>query len=448
MRHMKQSRVVAWAVGAAIVIGVGGCNDILSVQNPQAFTDEAANSPVLLPAVAAGAEGDMQVSISSLATMTGMLSDEFWHTGTWSDWLDVSKGLIRKNWPFNGAFTAPENSLLRARGTAESASRRFESVMKDSAHTSPLFITSEMARAWADLELAMSVCEIPPTAGAATVSDTALFKQAADTLGALLKLISSAHFATAAERQARTNQALAGLARANLMLGNYDAALSYAQQVPAGFRYDAVYSNNSAFQNNQMANQGNANYNRSFSIRYDVWKSMIDTVAFTLIDPYSGKADARVQLGHDNNNVRGYARGSDGVTPFFSINKYSSYASPIALTKSEEMNLIVAEVKWRKNDNQGAVDAMNVNRRLPGVTLADLTVPTTGNVSTQIRDMILQERFAVMFGEGSRMQDLYRFGLVAQRLGAGRATKLPLSRTEALTNPNIGDGKEKCPAIS
>ena len=64
------------------------------------------------------------------------------------------------------------------------------------------------------------------------------------------------------------------------------------------------------------------------------------------------------------------------------------------------------------------------------------------------RVYFLQERFAVLFGEGMRTQDLYRFNLVAARLGAGRATKLPLTRTEQLSNPNIGEGKETCPAIS
>jgi hypothetical protein len=448
MRLTTKRGAMACVAAAGLVMLAAGCKDLLSVQNPQAFTDAAASGANLLPAVAAGAEGDMQVSMSTLATMTGMLSDEFWHTGTWSDWLDVSKGAIRANWPFNGAFTGPQNSLLRARGTAESASRRFETVMGDTAHTSPLFITSEMARAWADLELAMAVCQAPSTAGAAPVSDTVLFKQAADTFTALIPRIQAAHFAKDADRQARLNQARAGLARANLMIGNYDAAMANALLVPAGFEYDAVFSNNSAFQNNQMANQGNSNYNRSFSIRADAWKGLIDTVNFALIDSYSGKPDPRVQLGHDNNNVRGYARGSDGVTPFYSINKYSSYASPIPLTKSAEMNLIVAEVKWRKGDYAGALNALNVNRGAAGVDLPNLVVPTTGNVSTQVRDMLLQERFAVLFGEGSRMQDLYRFGLVTQRLGPGRATKLPLSRTEQLTNPNIGEGKETCPAIS
>src|SRR5690348_8894559 len=252
MRHIKSSQAVRYACAGAMLLIAIGCHDLLTVQNPQAFTNEAANSATLLPAVAAGAEGAMQVSVGYLATMSGMLSDELWHTGTWSDWLDVSKGLIRKNWPFDGAFSYPENQMLQARGAAESASRRFENVLKDTAHVSPLFITSEMARAWADMELAMAVCQIPSTSGAAPVSDTAIFKQAADTFTYLLPLIQAAHYVKDADRQARLNQARAGLARADLMLGNYDAAMANALLVPPDFRYDAIYSNNSDFQNNQM----------------------------------------------------------------------------------------------------------------------------------------------------------------------------------------------------
>lgn len=444
MRHIT-NRVVRWAGALAVLAAVGGCKDLLTVQNPQVFTNDAANSDILLPAVAAGAEGDMQVSVDNMAIMSGMLSDEFWHTGTWSDWLDVSKGLIRKNPPFNGAFSDPQNAMLRARGTAESAVARFRKVLGDTVKTSPLFVTASMARAWADLQLAMAVCEIPPTAGAATVSDTAIFKQAADSFAAMIPIIQAAHFAKASDREARLNQAYSGLARANLMIGNYPLALQYAQLVPAGFQYDAIYSNNSAFQNNQMANQGNANYNRSFSIR-DIWWTYIDTIAGQMRDPYSGQLDPRIPLGHDNNNARGYDRGSDGVTKFFSNNKYSTYASPIPLTKYAEMNLIIAEVRWRQGNFVGAMQAMNINRTAVG--LPPMLLPVTGDVSTQIRDLLLQERFAVLFGEGSRLNDLYRFGLITQRLGPNRATKLPLSRTEQLTNINIGEGKERCPAIS
>ena len=443
MRHMRSAVLFA----AAGFVGILGCNDILKVQNPQAFTDDATDNPLLLPAVAAGAEGDFQVSLDNLFIFSGLLSDEFWHVGAWVDWQDVSTGKIRPNWPQNNSntFNDAENNLLLARGTAESAAKRFERVMKDSAHTSPLFVTAELARAWVDLYLAMSVCQLPSTANAAMVSDSVIFKQAADSFAAMIPIIQSARYTNPQDRQARLSQANAGAARANLMIGNYAAALSYAQAVPAGFKYDAIYSLNSGFQNNQMANQGNANYNRSYSIR-GIWHQYIDTIAGQMRDPYSGKLDPRLLLGHDNNNARGYDKGTDGVTKFFSINKYPSYASPISITKSEEMNLIIAEVRWRQGNITDALSALNINRTAVG--LPPLVAPTSGDVSTQVRDMLLQERFAVLFGEGARLNDLYRFGLVKERLGAGRATKLPLSRTEQLGNPKIGDGKETCPAVS
>lgn len=444
MRDMI-SRAVRCGLAVTAATVVAGCHDLLQVQNPQAFTNTDANKPSLLPAVAAGAEGDFQLSLSSLVIQTGMLSDEFWHTGTWSDWLDVSTGAIRANWPLNGAFTFPEDQLLRARAAAAGAASRFEGVLGDTAHTSPLFVTAEISRAWSDLMLAMSVCQAPAGPGLAMISDTAMFKQAADSLSALLLVIQNAHFTKASDRQARLDFANAGLARASLMLGNYTAAATYAQAVSPGFEYDAQYSSNSGPQNNQMANQGNANYNRSFTIR-GIWYPLIDTIAGFLKDPYSGQSDPRIPLGHDNNNARGYDRGSNGVTKFFSLNKYPSYASPIPVTKSAEMYLIIAEVRWRQGDFQGAISEMNINRSAVG--LPPFVVPTTGDISTGVRDLLLQERFAALFGEGDRMQDLYRFGLVTQRLGPGRAIKLPLSRNEELTNPKIGEGRETCPGVS
>ena len=444
MRHVRHRALLS---AAAVLVALIGCKDILTVSNPQAFTNEDANGAILLPAIAAGAEGDFHLGLSRLLTFSGLLSDEFWHVGAWVDWQDVSDGKIRANWPQNNSntFNDAENAMLLARGTSASAARRFENVMKDTAHTSPLFVTAELARAWTDLYLAMSVCQLPTAAGTAMVSDSVIFKQAADSFAALVPIIQNAHYVQAADRQDRLNQARAGAARANLMAGNYAVALAFAQAVPAGFQYNAIYSSNSGFQTNQLANQGNANYNRSYSIR-GMWFQYIDTIAGQMRDIFSGQLDPRLQLGHDNNNARGYNLGTDGVHKFFSINKYTSYASPISVSKSSEMNLIIAEVKWRQNDFPGALATLNINRSAVG--LPPMTVPTSGDVSTQIRDMLLQERFAVLFAEGARLQDLYRFGLVSSRLGLNRATKLPLSRTEQLGNANIGDGKETCPAVS
>jgi hypothetical protein len=425
-------------------VAAAGCHDILQVSNPQAFTNAAANSAALLPAVAAGAEGEFQLSIATFAIMTGMLSDELQNSSTWIDWKQVSDGSITKNWPTAGAFSGAQDGLLRARFDAISAAQRFESVMGDTAHTSPLFIQVEVSRAWDDLEMAMGFCESPPSPGAATVSDSAMFKQASDSLTALLALVQSAHFPTAAAKQARLDLVNAGLARANLMLGNYAAAGQYAKAVSPNFEYDATYSTNSGSQNNNMTVQGTFTNNRSYTIR-NIWKQYIDTIGGFMRDPYSGLDDPRIPLGHDNNNAKGDWYGADGVTPFYSMNKYLNLNSPIPITNAAEMNLIQAEVAWHGGDYNTAVADMNINRA--AVSLPPLTVPGT-NAQTGVFNMLLQERFATMFAQGDRLEDIYRFGLMASRVGTGRPLKLPLSYNEELNNPKIGQGGGKCPASS
>jgi starch-binding outer membrane protein, SusD/RagB family len=440
----RGTRAIRWALGGMAFAVAAGCHDILSVSNPQAFTNDAANSAALLPAVAAGAEGNFQLSIATVAIMTGMLSDELQNSSTWIDWKQVSDGVITKNWPTAGAFSPAQDALLRARYDAISAAQRFESVMGDTAHVSSLFIQVETARAWADLELAMAFCESPPAPGAAAVSDTAMFKQASDSLTALLTLIQNAHFATAAAKQARLDLVNAGLARANLMLGNYTAAAQYAKAVSATFEYDAVYSTNSGSQNNNMTVQGTFTNNRSYTIR-SVWKQYIDTVGGFMRDPVSGQDDPRIPLGHDNNNKLGDLYGADGITPFYSMSKYLNLGSPIPITNAAEMNLIQAEVAWHNGDYNTAIADMNINRA--AVSLPALTLPASSQ-QAGVFNMLLQERFATMFGQGDRLQDIYRFGLMASRVGTGRALKLPLSYNEELNNPKIGPGGGKCPGVS
>jgi hypothetical protein len=229
------------------------------------------------------------------------------------------------------------------------------------------------------------------------------------------------------------------------MLGNYDAALAAAQQVPAGFEKDAVFSSNTTAQNNNLFVQGNTASNRSYTIR-GIWAAQIDTAAGFMKDWYSGQLDSRIPLQHDNNNSKGYNLGAGGVVKFYSNGKANVAAAPLAMAKYGEMVLIQAEVYWRKGQFQTAIDKMNINRA--AASLPNLVLPTTGDISTWVRDALLSERFAQLFTEGFRMQDLYRFNLVTAKLGPGRLIKLPLSVTEAINNPNIKINGGKCPGIS
>ena len=160
-------------------------------------------------------------------------------------------------------------------------------------------------------------------------------------------------------------------------------------------------------------------------------------------DPWTGTADLRMAVSHKTGSV---AIGVDNKTKHYAVQKYSDYTNSITLTSKREMNLIEAEVAWRKGDLQTAIDDLNKNR-----TTAPALLPAfdaTGLTSTDVRDRLLSERFAELFVEGHRMTDLDRFNLVTSRLGAGRARKLPLSRNEILNNPSLKQGQATCPAIS
>jgi starch-binding outer membrane protein, SusD/RagB family len=450
-RHIPvgRARLLAAAVALAAVAAVAGCGDVLEVEDPQSFVDERLDDPNAIDPVANGVEGDFMLSLDDVAIFTGMLSDELESTSTWQAWDDISEGNITHDWfseiPDN--FTPAQNLLLRARYSAVDAEERFRRVLGDTADRHPAMIKVKATDAWTDVELGMSYCESPagPTKpgeeSGPAVSDTVIFQQALTKLQATLDLVPAASMPDD-EKAAWTAYLQAGLARTNLMLGNYAAALAAAEAVPPGFRKQAIFSATSDAQNNVAANQGHPAYNRAAGMR-TIWLPQVDTVAGFLRDPFSGELDRRVPITFDVNDANGLRLGVNNRTPFIGNGKAATLEAPIDITDRAEMNLIEAEVYWRQGNFPVAIDRMNRNRAAAG--LPSLVDPGT---SEGVFDMLLQERFAELFVEGHRMQDLYRFGLVGARLGPGRATKLPLSRTEILNNPALTEGQQTCPGVS
>jgi hypothetical protein len=130
---------------------------------------------------------------------------------------------------------------------------------------------------------------------------------------------------------------------------------------------------------------------------------------------------------------------------YFGITKYADRAAPIRMLSKVESTLIEAEVAYRAGDFATEANLLNSLRTRAGVGLPAISTPAN---ATAARDALLNERMAELFVEGSRMQDLYRFGLVTQVLGPARATKLPLSTTEILNNSAMKLGEGSCPSIS
>ena len=427
---------------AAAAILVGGCSGVFDVEDPQAFGDSDLNTPVIIKSVADGAEGQLQQSYDDFVQVTSLLGDEVESTSTWIDWEDISEGRLRGDWPTTGSFSDPQNQVLRARFSAQSAAERIKAVLGASANTSPLLTQVSWVDGFADVVLGMGWCEGPLTAGGPRSPNTAFFPQAVTKLTAALAL---ANGLGAADKAKWVPAVLAARARANLFAGNYDAALADALAVPAGFVKNAVYAEAAGVHQSTTGNQFHQNRNRSAGLRrmyFPRVRGTFNSSSYTvgaLADWYDPtKADPRMAL-----NRKDGEKGVNNRFDYYGIQKYSDRGADQPMLTSREMNLIAAEVYMRKNDYVNEAAKLNIDRVAVGLA----PIPAPANAA-EAQNALLNERMAVLFVEGHRAYDLHRFNLVGTVIGTGRNTMLPLSRNEILSNPSMKEGEATCPKIS
>ncbi len=428
MRYRTSSLMRWGAVAAVAGVALASACDPFKVSDPSRYTDEALDSA--LQSVADGAEGQFQLTVDDYVIYTALLSDEWQHTGTWAGYDDVDKGRARYgSSPADFIF----NALMRARYATQDAQQRFKRV--GLADTDPKVVQVKSVEGWIDLYLGAAFCEATQGQGTEAISDIQMLQQAGTKLKAALALAQQAGLTQ------WINADRAGIARAALYAGNYAEALTYAQQVPNGFTYWAKFSTTSDPQRNWVVLTNTVGFNKAAGMRQKWW-SQVDTIASKLRDPWTGQLDPRVEIRHPGGSL-----GVDGKTPHYSQWKYKTLADDIAITKSEEMRLIEAEVAWRNNDLVTAMARLNALRAAVGLN----PLPDPGSDAARVRDYLLSERFAVLFMEGQRLADLNRFNLIASYLGAGRLKKFPLSQFEAQNSPNgviADDATKRCAPVS
>ena len=432
-------RFAGFAVAALALVASPACENTIKVTNPQSFDTGVLDNVKILQSVADGVEGTLMQAYDLTVVYTGLLSDELEDSSTWINWANMSLG----------RFTAgslddqgTQATLLRSRFASIDAQARIIRVIGDTGSVkSVLTAQVQTAGAWADLYLAMMYCESPLAPAGPSLPDSAGFKQALAEFTTAIATATAAGTGTVAV--GIKNWALAGRARVNLFLGNYDAALADANAVPSNFVKQALFSTNSS--TSLAGGQLNQNRNRSGTLRR-TWWSLVDTsnvgVSPTpdqyVRDPWSNIPDTRMAVLHTKG-----LKGVNNQTTYYGIQKYKDYTSPETMTSFREMNLIKAEVYWRKGDLTSAVAQLNINRVAAGQPA--FTLPLS---SDDVFQRLLSERFATLFVEGHRLADLSRFNLITSRLGTGRATKFQLGQTEMLNNPSIKQGQQTCPKIS
>lgn len=198
-------------------------------------------------------------------------------------------------------------------------------------------------------------------------------------------------------------------ARLSLMKGDYSNAATFAASVDAGATSQLAYSD---INKNPLTD--NFHTRNMFGVPAN-WRADAEA-GDTRIDvlfsatSYNGGLD---WPNADENNI-------------YTLNLWAGEQDPYDLFKYNEAILIQAETAARTNDLPTAVTNINIIRNAAG--LADFA----SSDQTAILDEILKQRQYELFATGVSLEDLRRFGKIAQ----AKVAWLPYPQSERDTNPN------------
>jgi hypothetical protein len=199
-------------------------------------------------------------------------------------------------------------------------------------------------------------------------------------------------------------------------LGRWDDAAADAAQVPADFRFDAIFSTNTERENNDLA------YETITRREVSVWGT-----------PWAATdADPRVPWDTVRTSGGAIQKGNDGHTAFFRQMKYTGLDAPIPLAKGTEMLLIRAEAALRDGEVPTAMGDVNDERAAYGMGALDVSDADSAWT------VLNAERGAVLWLETRRLWDLRRWYAEGRDdFLEGRDTCVPISQGEQNSNPNL-----------
>ena len=416
----RHCRIGSAALVFLVLTGVGGCDSLLEVDLPTRVNAESLADPALAFTLVNGAIADFECGYAGYVAATGLLTDEFISSGIWrvlhvwdnrieaiSDFGDVECGgddPPANDEPNQGTY----QPLQTARFQAEDAAARLEEFPDDEVpNKAELIATANAYEGYSLTILGEGFCEIAIDGGPSLTR--------ADVLAiAEQRFTSAIDGARAAGTDEIENMALVGRARVRLDLGKTSEAAADAGQVPEGFVKNATYSGTTA-------RRANRAYTHTIEQQY---QSVHPSFRNLTVD---GVPDPRV-VAVDVGTV-----GSDGVTPHWNQQKYTSVSDPIPIASWEEAQLIIAEA----NGGQAAVDIINRLRdkhELPQFS---------SNDTEEIRLQVLEERRRQLFFQGHRNNDLIRLnitweqGFTGKGAPYGPVTCMALPSAEFLNNPNF-----------
>ena len=377
--------LLAGLLAAGLASGLGACGDLLQVELPGDVTEESLDDPALADILVNGVIADFECAYNNYSFGAAVHSDEMWHS---------SGNLVERNWGQRKVTETDANyvsgscggtgygmwtNMQKARFQSENVFERLTG-WADVPEKDKKLATVRTYGAFLYAYFGETFCKANFDGGA-PMEPAAVLALAKEKFESALQLAQSAGDATI------LNAARVGLARVRLDLGDYAGAKQVAEQVPQGFVFDATRGDDFNYRRNKGYTQWIEGRHHTVAPGYRnlTWK---------------GVPDPRVKV-TDQKRV-----GFDGVTPFWTPDKWSSRSTPVPIATWKEARLIMAEAAAKNGDDATAVAIINDFHTRAG--LPDYNPATDGAVM----DHVVQERSRELFNEGgNRLNDMLRFGL-------------------------------------
>jgi hypothetical protein len=390
-----------------------GCDELL----------EVGRSPNIIPGDGISGEGSFQsryigaaslfpAAVGNAAVYGGLFTDELLWSGSFVRRDEIDRRSVES--ANDIVADEPYTALQRAGKVAKDLQRdilagnfpRFITTPETSAEVAQVSLISGYSRLYlADLFCTLAFDNTGPELDAEDVYQMAIedFTRAID--------------ATQAAAAVRT-AARVGRARARLQLGDRQAALAEAQQIPEGFAFNVEYSDQST-QNTVWSFTWS---NRRLPVSTHFRQPTIDNTSTT---------DPRVRV---IDSGRTSFSGSDRA---WAPQKYSTSGSPIRIASWEEAQFMIAEI----SGGDVARGIINTLRARNGVSI--VWDPNKTATPEQILRKVIDEKGRTLLLESYRMGDMRRYYdqydidlfPTGERFGA--QTCMPLPDKERNNNPGL-----------
>ncbi len=420
------------------VLAVAGCD--FTVQNPGAILESDLNTIEAVNAIVTGMSSDFSEEYDGVAFVIARAADDMAGSGSYNTTNFYRMGIIQAE-DVDGEW----EGIQRARWVAEDGIRRLRDDIEGYAFEgNRLTARAYVFAGLANRVIGESFCFGVVSASAPLGGGNETAQPNSESFQRALSLLQDAiTHATGAGDDNLLNAARGGRAQAYAGLGDWTNAAAAAAQVPTSFVFEAIYSDNSGRENNEM------------------WAETHQREEMSAFDTYIASFDPPdPRAPYTNCPATGTCTesGADGITPYWRQEKYPDRGSNIPVVKGTEMRLIEAEAALRNSDLTGAMDKMNEVRQF--FDLGDLSASTLDEAWVHLD----HERHLTLWLEGRRMHDLRRWDAEDRSILPGvqflrgllpladdnldpsiskRAACIPVSFSECLSNKNL-EGSAAC----